>query len=165
MDHGFKYLELLVEKAAKLTATPQSFLASDDKGGVEKAEALRTRFMLFLKRIEGYRESYEAVQDILKMALDIEKVAYPEDIEFKLTFDFGLPKDPQVQGLVWGQALLDGIASVETAVRNFQDLDDDLLDEELKRIKDDQAISQAMGMAPPNANAPDVKPVAELNLA
>jgi len=151
LDQSFKYLELLVEKAAKLTQTPQSFIAADDKGGVEKAEALRTRFMLFLKRIEEYREAYsDGLEQIIRLALQIEGIDVPDDMEFKFTFDFGLPRDPQLDGEVWGAAVEQGISSVETAVKNFQQLEGDLLDEEMTRIeKDKELMAPPMPVKPP----------------
>ena len=155
LEETFKYIELLIEKSAKLTHTPQSFLMPDDKGGIESAESLRTRFMLFLKQIEGYRLSYtDGIEKILRLALQIEGITVPDDLEFKITFDFGLPQDPEIEGKVWGQAVMDGIASVETAVSQFQSLEGDLLQEELKRIKADQALTQQMQPKPDNTPDP-----------
>lgn len=149
IEEAFKHLTSCIVRAAKLTDTPQGFIETDEKGGVESAESIKARFMLFLKRVANYRRIYaDGIREMQMRALKIEGVDVPEDAEFKSTFDYGLPRDLEVDGKVWGQAVLDGIASVETAVKMFQGIDGDLVVEELARIKKDQTVALAMNPQP-----------------
>jgi len=146
IEHTFAFLRSLVLAACKLTDTPPEFVWESEKGGVESAESIKSRFMLFFMRVDNYRDEYDdGLKRMSELALRIEGVTVPDDAEIKNTFDYGLPRNLEVDGTVWGQAVLNGIASVETAVRQFQGLEDDLLDEEMKRIKDDQAAMAPVG--------------------
>ncbi len=145
IEESFEHLTSLIVRAAKLTDTPQGFIETDEKGGVESAESIKARFMLFLKRVANYRRIYaDGIREMMVRASAIEGSALPVDAEIQTTFDYGLPRDVEVDGRVWGQAVMDGIASVETAVKMFQGVDGDLLIEEMARIKKDQAIEQAL---------------------
>jgi len=136
IEEAFTHIDKIIRLCAKLTQTPDSFLTEDEKGGVEKAEALKTRLMLFLKRIKLYQRKYdEAIKAIIRIALKIEGV---KDAPLVITFDAGLPKDWEYDGNVWGNALGNGLASQETAVSMFQGIEGEELDAEIERIKEDE---------------------------
>jgi hypothetical protein len=166
IEEAFKHLDKLILRAAKLTDTPQGFIESDEKGGVESAESIKARFMLFLKRVANYRRIYaDGIREMLVKALAIQGNPAPADVELKITFDYGLPRDMEVDGRVWGQAVLDGVSSVETAVKMFQGIDGDLLDEEMARIKKDQSLVPPLNITqpivagvPPKVPVPPKKP-------
>lgn len=135
IEQAFVHMDKVIRMIAKLTKTPDSFLAEDEKGGVEKAEALKTRLMSFLKRIRNYQRKYDdAVKKIVRMALKIEGVEKADEIPLKIRFDLGLPKDWEYDVAVWGDALDRGLAARETAVARFQGISGDELDEELGKI-------------------------------
>lgn len=139
IEQSFAHIEKLIRAVAKLTQTPDSFLTDDEKGGVEKAEALKTRMMAFLKRIRLYQVRYEAaIKKMVRLALMIEKVNGAEKAKLLVTFDTGLPKDWEYDERVWGEAHAQGIASKETAVSMFQGISGDELEEELARIEKEQ---------------------------
>lgn len=145
IEQAFKHLESLIRKFAKLTQTPDSFLTEDDKGGVEKAEALKIRFMAFLKKIRNYQTTYdEAIRKILRLAFLIEGDAELAKAKLKIKYDLGLPKDWQADETVWSGALTAGLASRETSVRMFQGIEGEELTEELARIeKEEKALMQS----------------------
>ena len=135
IEQAFIHLEKLIRACAKLTKTPDSFLVEDEKGGVEKAEALKTRMMVFLKRVRNYQRKYDdAIKRIVRLALKIEGVEKSDTVPLKIVFDVGLPKDWEHDETVWGNALDRGLASRETAVGRFQGIEGDELEEELSRI-------------------------------
>ena len=147
IEQAFVHLDKLIRAVAKLTQTPDSFLTEDEKGGVEKAEALKTRLMAFLKRIRLYQTRYEAaIKKLVKLALMIEGVKGADKAQLVITFDTGLPKDWEYDEKVWGDAVARGIASKETAVSRFQGISGDELKEELARIEEaeEKALTQLM---------------------
>lgn len=135
IEQAFKHMEMILREIAKLTQTPDSFLLPDEKGGAEKAEALRTRLMNFLKRERRYQRKYDAaLKKLLRIALKIEGVKNADALTLSVSFDQGLPKDWEIDERVWGNALDRGLSSRETAVSHFQNIEGEELDEELKRI-------------------------------
>lgn len=139
IEQLFDHIKGLIRSVAKHTQTPDSFLLEDEKGGVEKAEALRTRLMHFLKRIRNYETTYDPlIEKLLRLCLKIEQTKGAEDVPLVFTFDPGLPKDWQADVTVWGDALAQKIASKETAVGMFQGIEGDELKKELERIDSDE---------------------------
>lgn len=135
IEDAFKHMDRLIRQCAKLTQTPDTFLLEDEKGGVEKAEALKVRLMSFLKRVARYQRKYEeALRKLIRRALTIEGVEKANELPLKITFDLGLPKDWQYDVDVWSAAMDAGLASRETAIRSFQDIDGPELEEEMKKI-------------------------------
>ena len=145
IEQAFLHLESLIRKFAKLTQTPDSFLTEDDKGGVEKAEALKIRFMAFLKKVRNYQTTYdEGIRKMIRLAFLIEGESELAKLPLKITYDLGLPKDWQADVTVWASALTAGIASRETAVRMFQGLEGEELQAELDRIEEaEEALMQS----------------------
>ena len=165
IEQNFTLLKDLIAKSAKLTDTPNGFIDDDEKGGVESAESIRARFMLFFMRIDNYRSEYDdGIKRMVVKLLKIEGVTVPDDLELKITFDYGLPRDLEVDGRIWGQAVLDGIASVETAIKNFQAIDDDLLDEEMARIQKDQELAPPLNITGQAGSVPDPQSVPKPSL-
>ena len=160
IEQSFIHLEKLIRKVAKLTQTPDSFLTEDEKGGVEKAESLRTRLMNFFKRIRLYQHRYdEGIKKILRLALKIEGVTNADTLPLKITFDPGLPKEWQADVTIWGDAYAQKLASHETAVARFQGIEKEQLAAELERIAADEAKFMETQMAlqpvaPDDANLP-----------
>jgi hypothetical protein len=140
IEDAFKHLDRLIRECAKLTHTPDSFLLEDEKGGVEKAESLKVRMMMFFKRIRNYQRKYdEAIKKLIRIALKIEGVKDAETVPLKIIFDKGIPKDWEHDVEVWGSAFERGLASRQTAVSRFQGLDDEETEEEIKRIEEEEA--------------------------
>ena len=158
IEQAFVHIEKILRKICKITATPDNFLTEDEKGGVEKAEALKVRLMQFLKREKSLQTTYrQAIKKILILALKAEKQKV-DKIDVKVTFDPGLPKDWEVDVRVWSEALSQGLASSDTAVGRFQGIEGDALKEELARIKKEEEAKQqsllAQADAQLNANEP-----------
>jgi hypothetical protein len=145
IEDAFEHIESLIRKVAKLTQTPDTFLVEDEKGGVEKAESLRTRLLWFVSRIERYQQIYaDAIKDAVVMALKIEKVP-TENLAITVTFENALPKDWQHDVDVWGSAKSMGLASHEKSVARFQNIEGDELAEEMAAIeKDEEKLRQTM---------------------
>ena len=155
IEQAFKHIEMMIEKCADLTATPRGFLMPDDKGGVETAESLKTRFMAFLKRIKRYQKTYNvAIPRMIKTALTLNGVDFPEDMEIVVEYDEGLPRDKLVDSQYYAESVTAGLMSRKTAVGALQGLEGDALDEEIKEIEADEkrAPRIAMGFS---SNAPD----------
>lgn len=149
IEQSFVHIEKILRAIAKLTQTPDSLLTEDEKGGVEKAEALKTRMMGFLKKIRIYQSRYEeAIRNMMRIALKIEG---GQEIPLVITFDTGLPKDWEYDSMVWSTALSGGLASKETAVGMFQGIEGDELQAELARIKEDERQMVA-ALVPDNAD-------------
>lgn len=138
LDPMMKYVDKFVENCMNLTFTPRSFAMPDDKGGVESAESLKTRFMLFLKRINDYSEVYdEAIRRSLRLALFLlDKTALNEK-DLEITFDPGLPKDMKVETEWIAEAYRAGLISRRRAVMMLQNLEGEQLESELKEIDAD----------------------------
>lgn len=152
IEQAFVHLEKLIRKFAKLTMTPDLFLTEDDKGGVEKAESLKTRMLPLLKKIRNYQASYDdALKQLIRLALAVEGVKDVAAIPLKITYDLGLPKDWQADATTWGDALTMHLASKETAVARFQGIDGKELDAELKRIQDDEDAAMQSALDLQNA--------------
>lgn len=133
IEAAFVSMENLVRKICKITKTPDRFLSDEEKGGVERVDALKIQLIQFLKRESLLQTKYERViRELLRLAYLIEGGTLPEA---KITFSVGMPKDWEADGRVWGDALAQGLASSETAVGRFQNLEGAPLAEELARIK------------------------------
>jgi hypothetical protein len=157
IEECFTHLDKLVRKIAKRMQIPDSFLIEDEKGGVESVESLRTRILMFLKKVKFYQTAYE--QEIIRMirvALEIEGKDFKE-VPLKVVYDPGLPKDWKEDGTVWGEAFAAGIASKETAVSRFQGIEGAELDKEMKRIDEDEQKIADAAMA--SMKVPDDEPV------
>ncbi len=152
IEQAFTHIEKIIRKICKITATPDSFLTEDDKGGVEKTEALKVRLMQFLKREKSLQTTYQqAIKKIMLLALKAEGQK-TDNIDVKVTFDPGLPKDWEVDVRVWGDALAQGLASKDTAIGMFQGIADDALEEELARIDAEEQAKQQSLLAQVDAN-------------
>jgi hypothetical protein len=138
IEQAFTHIENTLRAIAKLTQTPDDFIVGAEKGGVEKAEAIKVRFMPLLKRVRFYETQYEqAIRAMFRIAGKIEG---KKEIPLIVTFDAGLPKDWEHDVRVWGDALSSGLASKETAVGMFQGLEGDELIREMERIKGDERL-------------------------
>lgn len=139
IEQSFEYIHDLIRAFAKLTKRPDSFFIEDEKGGVEKAESLRTRLMYFLREIDNYVSTYDpGVEKLLRLCLKIEGDQNADTVPLKLTFDPGLPKEWQSDVTVWGDAYAQKIASQKTAVARFQGIEGDELEKELEAIQGDE---------------------------
>lgn len=151
IEEAFNHIKMMIEKCADLTMTPRSFLMPDDKGGVESAEALRTRFMGFLKRIKRYQKVYApAIPRMLKTAMKLKGVEdIPEDIKITVEFDEGLPRDKIVDVEFYGSAVGANLMSRRTAVGALQELEGDALEEEMKEIEEDEKNAPGLNLGQP----------------
>lgn len=139
VEQAFVQIEKVLRQIAKETQTPDEFLAESEKGGVEKVEALKVRFMPFLKRVRRYRTKYEtAIKDMIRLMLEIEAVADFKTVALKVVFDDGLPQDFGSDVTNWSSAYEAGLASRETAVKNILRLDGEELEAEIERITEDE---------------------------
>jgi hypothetical protein len=139
IEQAFVDMEKCLRQIAKRTLIPDAFFIDDEKGGVESVEALRTRFMAFLRRLDGDGAIAEqCIRDILRVAMKIEGKKTDVLEKLTVTFDYGLPKDWKEDVAVWGEAVAQGLASRETGVRRFQGLEGDPLKEELKKIEGEE---------------------------
>lgn len=138
VEQAFVQIEKVMRKIAKDTDTPDRFLVEEEKGGVEKVASLKIQMMPFLKSIRMSETFYApAIKKILRLAMKIEG-SKEKDVPITLKFDRGLPKDWEHDVSVWGEAYASGLASQETSVRRFQDLEGDELKEEIGRIEGDR---------------------------
>ncbi len=155
VEQAFEHLEASIRKFAKLMQVPDWFFTDDEKGGVEKVESLRVRIMALLKKIKNYQTTYdEGIKNIVRLLCLVEGKADLAKETLKITYDLGLPKDWQGDVTVWGTALVDGIASKETAVGRFQGIEGDELKKEMARIEKDQQAMMQSQIDLLNAKAP-----------
>ncbi len=146
IEEAFKHIESLIEKCADLTSTPRSFLMPDEKGGVESVESLKTRMMGFLTRINRYKKTYRTMIELtIRRAMELEGTPIPVETTIDVFICDGLPKDKTAEASYYTTAHNGGIMSLETAVAGLQDLEGDALDEEMKRIREDQAAMPQFG--------------------
>lgn len=146
VDPMFKYIKWFVLECAKLTKTPASFLTEDEKGaGVESAESLKTRFMLFLKRIQTYQDAYDdAIKRIIRLSLELDDKTIIEEDDIEIIFDPGIPKEMKVETEWIGMAFRDGLISRRRAIMLLHDLEGEKLDEELGQIEQDEKNSTGL---------------------
>ncbi len=106
IEQMFTHLDKLVRKVAKRAQVPDSWLIEDEKGGVESVESLRTRLLMFLKKVKFYQTSYEGeIIRMIRVALEIEGEAEAKTVSLKVIYDPGLPKEWKDDVSVWGDAL------------------------------------------------------------
>jgi hypothetical protein len=139
IEQMFTHLDKLVRKVAKRAQVPDSWLIEDEKGGVESVESLRTRLLMFLKKIKFYQTAYEGeIIRMIRVGLEIEGESEAKNVSLQVIYDPGLPKEWKDDVSVWGDALTNGLASKETAVARFQGIEGEDLEAELSRITEDE---------------------------
>jgi len=139
IENAFKEIETILKMICVATETPTDFFGLNDKGGNEKVQAMKIRFSEFLRKIEDYQMTFKDFgEELLIMALKIKNIKLPDDFGISITYRDPLPRDLAEESNIHETAMRGGFESRKTAVRKFQKIDGEELEDEMARIEKDE---------------------------
>ena len=145
LESAYKQIEVLIEQLYLLSETSPAAFGQLKTGLAESGTALRRLMMAPLARVNRMRARFDpALKEILWVASLLEVSARRQGAveldSITINWRDGLPDDEKEQTEIYTQAVTGGIMSQETAVKNYQHLDDEGLTSEMERIQAQQEM-------------------------
>lgn len=157
LSAAFTELETLIALVFQLSETPQwlfgTVLGDGNEGGTGTSHtdsaALKTRFMPILSKVARIRQQYDrAIRDAL-YACQLVELEYSQDAAYEPTYPVikwadGLPRNEKEEAEIEEIKINAGVQDRLSAIKRLDRVDDEKAQEILRRIKDDEDLSQTV---------------------
>lgn len=158
LDTAIEHIKNVIRQISGIVKIPAESLGLEGKGGAEKVETLKIRLFDTIRKIQRKRRYMKsALQEIMEVALKIEGGSLKEDQEITIEWGNILPTDELSLTQILGEQVTVGLKSRRRAVKELQKLDEEALDEELKRIE-----TENQAQVPSISSPPQIKSTEEL---
>jgi hypothetical protein len=138
IEEAFNEINFHLRMISAITKIPVESLGLEGKGGVEKVEAMRLRLFNTEKKVQRKRVYFtKALEEMMSMALAIEGV---KDASVNIVWDDILPVSEIEQTDILERQVGAKLKSQRKAVKELQNLDDELLDKEMQDIEGDNTV-------------------------
>ena len=135
------YIDKILKLIGAITQIPISFFGFEEAGGAEKVEALRIRLTRFLKKIQRKQRMMELVlKKLVKETLQFAGIQW--DYVIDVTFSDAMLKDLQQNTQMYIDLYTNSLVSQETAIWQIFSRDQDMVQQELTRIKQENNEKQ-----------------------
>jgi hypothetical protein len=146
LEAAFKQIDLLMEQLYILSETSAAAFGQLKSGLAESGSALRRLMMAPLAKVNRIRLRFDpALRKVLQLASALEvaqgmpKAVKLADADIHIAWQDGLPDDEMEQTQIETQRMSANLTSLESALRRLDDLEGTALEEEVQRIRSQQA--------------------------
>lgn len=149
LEAAFNQIDKLLEMLMMMSEVSPAAFGLDKQGVADSGRALKFRLVRTLAKINRKQLYFDnALKNILYTAQVLDVVhghnRYEPSIPH-IEWSDGLPDDPKEQAEIESSRIVAGLTSVESALRRLDGLTGEALEQELKRIQEEQKASLPQG--------------------